>query len=34
VIDGEMPGSAPPRMPHATPAQAAGTMDVNSGSTR
>ncbi len=24
AIDGEMPGSAPPTMPHATPAKAAG----------
>ena len=28
MIDGEMPGSAPPRMPHATPPKAAGTIGV------
>src|SRR3546814_15214999 len=28
VIDGEMPGSAPPRMPQATPPNAAGTIAV------
>src|SRR5688572_32420210 len=26
LIDGEMPGRAPPRIPHATPAKAAGMM--------
>ncbi len=28
VIDGEIPGSAPPRIPHATPSAAAGTSGV------
>ena len=28
MIDGEIPGSAPPRMPHATPAHAAGMLVI------